>query len=275
MSENVSARGGRQGRSDGLRCTRCSRIEPDGQARFCGACGGALVAAGGTYLHERYELVDPATPTGHSTHPSAPSTLDPWPDPALPLASPYQYAPSPYQQATAPSASTYREPAPANVAFTVPSVGFAGPARMAAAVGGAFTLLPSLLFAFVGSWVVHAGRQLLAGWSTAKVPIPVPLVNSIEINLNFLDLLHLHPAYDFLVYWDDRLLLVFAILWLTPWLIAIVASMVFGIVLAAIYNAVGGLGGGLRVTLRPTEPRPSPGRPSGAVAAGWPAEGRR
>ena len=50
----------------------------------------------------------------------------------------------------------YKCPVPAGqqapVVYTVPSIGFSGPARIGAAASAAFTLIPSVLFAFAGIW---------------------------------------------------------------------------------------------------------------------------
>jgi hypothetical protein len=134
-------------------------------------------------------------------------------------------------------------------------------------IAAAFTLLPCVLFAFAGAWIVHAGRQLLQSWLSASVRVPIPLVN-VDLAMNFVDLLHLRPVLDALIYWDDRLWLTFALLWFAPWVVWIVAGAVFGILLAAIYNLLGKTGGGFQVTAVPVATPPA--RWS-APAAGWPA----
>jgi hypothetical protein len=160
----------------------------------------------------------------------------------------------------------------------VPSVGYLAPARIGAAVSAAFTLLPCVLFAFAGAWLVHAARDRVQSWQNASVRVPVPVV-SVDLNMNFVDLLHLRDIFNVLIYWDDRLWLTFAILWLAPWLVGIVGGALFGVLLAAIYNLIGNLGGGIKVTLVPTaDPAAgagmaltgwAPGPPSGP-SAGWP-----
>jgi hypothetical protein len=98
------------------------------------------------------------------------------------------------------------------------------------------------------------------------------------------------------VYWDDRIVLLFALLFLLPWLFSIVSGALYGTTLAGIYNAVGASTGGMRVTLVPGNVPPSgappqqvawqPGPPSGqppqpawpnqgASNQGWPNEPRR
>jgi hypothetical protein len=161
------------------------------------------------------------------------------------------------------------------VVYTIPSIGFGSPARIGAAVGAAFTLLPCVLFAFAGVALIHRSRQLLDSWRNASIPVPVPLV-TVNLNMNFIDLLNLHRLYDRLVYWDEHLWLAFALLWLLPWIVWIVAGALFGVLMALIYNVIAKLGGGMRVTLQPSAIRAS-APPAGAGGwqpppgqAGWP-----
>jgi hypothetical protein len=146
--------------------------------------------------------------------------------------------------------------------YTIPSIGYRGPARIGAAVSAAFTLIPSVLFAFAGIWLIHRSRELLDSWRTATIPVPVPLV-TVNLNMNFIDLLQLHALHDKLVYWDEHLWLAFAMLWLVPWIVWIVAGALFTVLLVLIYNLIGRLGGGMRVALRPTAIGPG-GSPGGA-----------
>ncbi|MGE3269839.1 MAG: hypothetical protein AB7P40_13895 [Chloroflexota bacterium] len=168
--------------------------------------------------------------------------------------------------------------------YTVPSVGYSGPARIGAAISAAFMLIPCVLFGFAGAWLLHAARNLLDSWRNATIPVPIPLM-SVNLSMNFIDLLSLHKVHDSLVYWDDRLWLTFAILWLVPWVLWIIAGVCFAVLVAAIYNLVGKLGGGMRVALRPIAvpsrshmAAPGPGGPPPAGAwqnPGWPQEPRR
>ena len=84
------------------------------------------------------------------------------------------------------------------------------------------------------------------------MPVPVPLV-SVSITMNFIELLHLRAIYDQFISWDDRLWLTFAVLWLVPWAVWILAGALFGLMLAMIYNLVGTMGGGLRLTVSPDD----------------------
>jgi hypothetical protein len=190
------------------------------------------------------------------------------------------YAASPAPVASPPA---YLQP----VVYTVPSVGYLGPARIGAAVTAAFMLLPCVTLGFIGAWLVHAGRRLLDSWLVASIPVPIP-ITPINLPMNFVDLLRLRPVYDVLIYWDDRLWLTFAILWLVPWVAWIVAGTIFAVVLAAIYNLVGKLGGGIRVTMVPTSATPlgppaatsawTPGQPGSSApwpGQGWPSERHR
>ena len=194
------------------------------RSRFCGVCGATLDLPGGVHPGGGFP--------GDTVHLAA-----------APAATVHYASPPPVYAPVA----TY--PAGARpLVYRVPSVGLAGSSRIGAAVSAAFTLLPCILMAFAGAWLVHAGRKLLDSWLGATVPVPVPLV-SVSLTMNFIELLHLRPVYDVLISWDDRLWLTFAILWLVPWAISIVAGALFGLLLGVIYNLVGTMGGGLRLTL--------------------------
>jgi hypothetical protein len=161
--------------------------------------------------------------------------------------------------------------------YRIPSVGLGGAMRLGSAAIAAFSLVPCLLIAFAGAWLIHRGRLLLESWQSAAVRVPA-VVTNVEVHMNFVDLLQLRPFLNILISWDDRLWLTFAILWLIPWFCLIVAGALFALVLALIYNLVGAMGGGLRVTATPDEASAS-GAWSPALPAGqpptWPAEGRR
>lgn len=174
-------------------------------------------------------------------------------------------------------------PSPA-ISYTVPSVGFSGPARFGAALSALFMLLPCLIFAFGGAWAVHEGRELLDSWVTASIRIPIPIA-PINLPMNFIDLLNLKATHDRFIYWDDRLWLVFATLWLIPWALWIVAGAVFGLLFGGVYNLMGSMGGGIRVKLTPADiarsgsmapPPPTwgPG-PTPSAPGGWPSQGGR
>src|SRR5213079_1836460 len=89
-------------------------------------------------------------------------------------------------------------------------------------------------------------------WLRATVAVPVPLV-SVNLTMNFIELLHLQSIHSLLISWDKRLWLAFAVLWLIPWAIWIISGALFGVLLAFIYNLVRNMGGGLRITLTPSE----------------------
>jgi hypothetical protein len=236
------------GRSpQGQRCASCGHTEPDRWARFCGVCGGTLGAGGAALAGGG---VAPG-PTPGREPPVRYGTVAPASQP---------YAAVPAQQAAQVSQVDHAQ----SVLYTVPSVGFGGPARLGAAVAAGFTLLPSVLFAFLGAWLVHWGRDTLNSWQTAVVQVPVPLVN-VSLGMNFIDLLHMRRVFDILIYWDDRLWLTFVILWLVPWVVWILAGAFFGVLLATIYNTMGKMGGGMRVTMVPAA---SPGQPY-AQSTAW------
>jgi hypothetical protein len=216
----------------GIRCRACGRIEPDPGARFCGVCGATLHQAGATGPQ----------PDTVQLAPSGEATIGRY-EPAVS---------SSYGQPPAPTGAIGRG---GQTVYRVPSLGLGGAARIGAAVSAAFALLPCLLIGFAAAWGVHALRLLLDSWLAASVPVPVPLVR-VDLTMNFVELLHLRQIYDQLISWDNRLWLTFAIGWLVPWAISIVAGALFGLLLALIYNLVGSLGGGLRLTLSPDEVAP-------------------
>jgi hypothetical protein len=249
----------------GQRCASCGHLEPDAYARFCGVCGSTL-GQGGPAAQRPPMQPEPAVRYG-TVAPPMPS-----------------YGPGPTGPvAQAGPAGPAERPQP--VLYTIPSIGFTGPARIGAAVSAAFTLLPCVLFGFMGAFLIHESRLKVESWQGATVKLPVAFV-SVDLGLNFVDLMHLRPLLDKLIYWDDRLWLAFAILWLAPWVVWIVAGAFFGVLLAAIYNLVGKMGGGIQVTLTPKagqgggHPYPPAGwqvgPPQGPVG-GWqgPSEHRR
>src|SRR5689334_9352679 len=106
--------------SQGQRCASCGHVEPDQWARFCGVCGAALAGGG------------PAPAGGQGVQLQGPTAQQP----------PVRYAPSapPVQPYAAGPISPADRPEP--ISYSIPSVGFAGPARIGAAVAAAFMLLP-------------------------------------------------------------------------------------------------------------------------------------
>lgn len=122
-------------------------------------------------------------------------------------------------------------------------------------------LLPCVLFAFAVTWFIHWARNLMDSWRSATISVPA-VVTTVSVNINFLDLMRLHAIHEKLVYWDERLWLAFAGLWLLPWIMWIIAGALFAVLMALIYNVIGKMGGGMRVTLRPSDVR------GGAPAAG-------
>ncbi|MFN8525749.1 MAG: hypothetical protein U0821_21835 [Chloroflexota bacterium] len=130
----------------------------------------------------------------------------------------------------------------------MPYVGFASLAGIGAGVSAIVWLLPSLVFAFAGTAFVHWLRGLLEFWAKQEARVPVI---GVGLPLNFVSLLRLQGLHDAAVFWDDRLVLAFAMLWLLPWVFWIVMGAIFAWVLALIYNTLGKVGGGVRVRLRP------------------------
>jgi hypothetical protein len=167
-------------------------------------------------------------------------------------------------------------PAPVPLVYRVPSIGLGGAARIGAAVVAAFSLVPCILVAFAGSWGVHAARQMFDTWQSASVRIPA-VVTSVDLTMNFVDLLRLRPIYETLISWDDRLWMTFTVLWLVPWIGSIVAGALFAILLALVYNIVGGMGGGLRVTVTPDQLAQSQAwsAPLPPASQSWTSEARR
>lgn len=190
------------------------------------------------------------------------------------------YAPTP--------SPTHIGPAPQQAVYAVPTIDLVGAGQIGAAVSAVFNLLPCLLFAWGCSSLVSGTRWVLDALTTASIRVPVPLA-SIDVPVNYIDLFRLRSFYNFMVYWDDRLWLVFALLFLVPWVVSIVGGALYGGTLAAIYNMVGKASGGMRVTLVPTQggqhgqsvgpstwpSGPQPGAPPAWPNQGWPAEPRR
>ena len=207
MSFDATAPTGQFPRPGGRVCSACGRTEAEPTARFCGTCGGAL------HTPAAYEGL------------AATATFP---------------APPPAVGATAPIARS------SVVTYSVPYVGFAALTRVGGAVGAAFWLVPCLLFALAGSWLVHWLRTLLDAW--VRLEIRVPVIN-VGLPLNFVDMLRLKGIHDFLIYWDDRLGIAFAALWLVPWTVAILAAALFALTIALVYNSFGRLAGGVEVNL--------------------------
>jgi hypothetical protein len=240
MSYDAFAPTGRFPRPEGRPCSACGRTETDAAARFCGVCGAVL--------HD---------PPVHDPRPARPVHDDPHPAPSVP-ASATAYGPratidyhDPPAHLPAPGVPA-AVPRPSSASYAIPYVGFAALARVGAAVSAAFALLPCLVFAFAGSWLVHWLRSTLDFWSGQRLNLPVigSFLGS-TLSLNFVTLLRLEGLHDLVTYWDDRLVLAFALLWVGPWLLAIVGGAVFAGILALVYNAFGRLAGGVEVEIVP------------------------
>lgn len=264
MRDDITGPGRNQPTSSGQYCPNCGRHEPDSWARFCGSCGGTLDAPGASDQPPAYDAAQvthrPAVSNPYSPAQTAHLT---------PAAAPYPTAYMP------PPAATHGG-APEPLVYRIPSVGYGGAARIGAAIAAALSLLPCLGMAFVGTWGIHELRVLFDSWVSASVRVPA-LVTSIDVSMNFIDLLKLRPVYDFLIAWDDRLWITFAILWLVPWIASILVGVLFALVLALIYNTVGATGGGMRVSVVPEQSAAQPWASQSPYAAPptWPVEGRR
>jgi hypothetical protein len=174
------------------------------------------------------------------------------------------------------------------VVYAVPSIDLVGAGQIGAAISAVFNLLPCLLFAWGASSLVSGVRWVLDALTTASIRVPVPLA-AIDVPVNYIDLFRLRSFYNFMIYWDDRLWLVFSLLFLIPWVLSIVGGALYGGTLAAIYNMVGKTSGGMRVTLvapvgppvgqssppASWAPGPQPGQQPAWPQQGWPSEPRR
>ncbi|HZO25249.1 MAG TPA: hypothetical protein VFH48_04560 [Chloroflexota bacterium] len=255
----------------GQRCPGCGNLDPDPLARFCGVCGTAM----------GHLAAPPASPTGPTAQFPAPTHgYDP-PARRAPAPPPMQsYVPGP-------SPASFG-PGPSQAVYAVPSIDLVGAGQIGAAISAVFNLIPCLLFAWGCTSLVSGTRWVLDALTTASIRVPVPLA-SIDVPVNYIDLFRLRPFYNFMVYWDDRLWLVFALLFLVTWVVSIIGGALYGGTLAAVYTMVGKASGGMRVTLVPTQSAPlgqpsppaawQPGPPAGAPPAwpnqGWPTEPRR
>lgn len=253
--------------AQGQRCPSCGHVDPDPLARFCGVCGsmmGPAASAGGA--PGGYPAVPTAQFPAHGYDPPARHAPSAPPIPA--------YAPHPGQL------STGNGPQP--VIYAVPSIDLVGAGQIGAAISAVFSLLPCLMFAWGGSALVSGIRWVLDSWTTASIRIPIPIA-SIDVPVNYIDLFRLRSFYNAVVFWDDRVWLTFALLFLVPWIFSIVSGALYGSMLAAVYNAVGRASGGMRVTLVSAQIPPSgqaappaawaPDQPPGPPLA-WPNQGR-
>jgi hypothetical protein len=166
----------------------------------------------------------------------------------------------------------------------VPSVNLVGAAQIGAAISAMFSVVPCLLFAGIACKLVSDLRWVLDSWTTASFRVPIPVV-AVDVPVNYIDLFRLRSLYNFMIYWDDRVVLLFVLLFLAPWIFSIISGALYGTTLAAIYNAVGATTGGMRVTLVPGsgsgapqgQPLPqqtwAPGPPAQPPA--WPNQQRR
>jgi hypothetical protein len=213
MDDDSSVPTGQHAHPGGHACPSCGRIEPVAGARFCGTCGTALRV-------DVYEA-HPAR-VGHAVLPAVPGAAVGHLAPIAPAS------------------------VPARTTYAVPRIGSLALARVGGIVGGLFSLPLCLVFAFLGTSAVHAVRTVLDGW--VRQELRVPIVNA-GLSMNFVRLLGLEGPHGFFSYWDDRLVMLFAILWLVPWGLAILGAALFAALLALIYNLFGRLGGGAEVEL--------------------------
>jgi hypothetical protein len=175
--------------------------------------------------------------------------------------------------------------------YAVPFIDLVGAGQIGAAISAVFNLLPCLLFAWAVSSFVSGLRWVLDSLTTASIRVPIPLA-SVDVPVNYIDLFRLRSFYNSMIYWDDRLWLVFLLVFLVPWVISIVGGALYGGTLAAIYNMVGKASGGMRVRLVPPRSVPGgqaaqpaawtgdqlpgpPGQSPGWPRQGWPSEPRR
>ena len=176
--------------------------------------------------------------------------------------------------------------------YAVPSVDLVGAGQIGAAISAVFNLVPCLLLAWGVSSFVSGLRWVLESLTTASIRVPIPFA-SVDVPVNYIDLFRLRSFYNSILYWDERLWLVFLLVFLVPWLLSIVGGALYGGLFAAIYNMVGKSSGGTRVRLVPMHdrpvgpaaqpvawpggqlPRPPPGQPPGWQQQGWPSEPRR
>jgi len=229
MYDDITHPGSYRPAPHGICCRACGRIEPDPGARFCGVCGATIKhALGGGSTADTVQVALTSTARGYR-----------------------EPAPTVQASASMPPVATPGE-SDDPIVYRVPSIGLWGAVRIGSAFSAAFTLLPCLVVAFLGTWGVHALKLLLDSWLKASVLVPVPVVK-VSLTMNFVELLHLQALHNLLISWDDRLWVTFALIWLIPWGVWIVAGAFFGLLLGLIYNMVGSMGGGLRIRLTPAE----------------------
>ena len=146
----------------------------------------------------------------------------------------------------------------------MPFIDLVGAGQIGAAISAVFNLVPCLLFAWGVSSFVSGLRWVLDALTTASIRVPVPLA-AIDVPVNYIDLFRLRSFYNSMIYWDDRLWIVFLLVFLLPWIFSIVGGALYGTTLAAIYNMVGKTSGGMRVRL--VAPQSFPSGQAGPPAA--------
>jgi hypothetical protein len=194
----------------------------------------------------------------------------PVPYPAPEFNAPARVAqPAQPMQAYAPAPGQYGAPQPLpRTVYAVPSVNLVGAAQIGAAISAVFGLIPCLLFAGFIAKMVSDLRWMLDSWITASFRVPVPVI-AVDVPVNYIDLFRMRALYDFVVYWDDHIVVLFALLFLLPWIFSIISGALYGTTLAGIYNAVGATTGGVRVTLVPGNASPPPPPAASLQQAGW------
>jgi hypothetical protein len=130
--------------------------------------------------------------------------------------------------------------------YAVPYVGFVSMAKVGAVVAALVTVLPCLVFAYLGASFVHWMRTTLDFW--VRQEARVPIIN-VGLPLNFVTLLQLQGVHDRVIYWDDRLALLFVLMWVVPWGVCILGGALFAWLVGLVYNMTASVSGGIRVRL--------------------------
>ena len=76
------------------------------------------------------------------------------------------------------------------------------------------------------SLMISGLRWVLDSLTTASIRVPIPLA-SVDVPVNYIDLFRLRSFYNSMIYWDDRLWLVFLLVFLVPWVLSIVGTVLF------------------------------------------------
>ena len=122
--------------------------------------------------------------------------------------------------------------------------------RQGARAGALVAVVPAVAGGAAAAWLVHSLRGTLETWRNVRVPLPAPLPAAPVVD--FVALLNLEPALDFVRRWDNPALVVVVVLLGAVAAGALIGAAI-GLLIAALYNAGAAGGNGLVIDLEPLE----------------------